>query len=41
MSFWSVLLSLLTFVYLSLMYSFGFETGYSAVMNGHNLVPAG
>ena len=38
MSFWSVLLSALYGIYLSIMYGLGFEGGYSAVMNGRNLV---
>jgi len=38
MSFWNVLLSVLYGIFLSFMYGLGFEGGYSAVMNGHNLV---
>ena len=38
MSFWNVLLSILSTLYFGLMYGLGFEFGYSAVMDGHNLV---
>jgi hypothetical protein len=38
MSFWNVLLSVLYTAFVGLLYSLGFEIGYSAVMNGHNLV---
>jgi hypothetical protein len=38
MSFWSVLLSVLSTLFLSFMYGVGFEFGYTAVMHGHNLV---
>ncbi len=38
MSIWNVLVSLLRVVYLTLMYSFGFEIGYEAVMEDRLLV---
>ncbi len=38
MSFWNVIIAILSAVYLSLMYGVGFSVGYTAVMNGHNLV---
>jgi predicted membrane protein len=37
MSFWNVLLSILSAVCLSLIYGIGFEIGYSEVMNGRLL----
>ena len=41
MSFWNVLISFLKILFLGFMYGFGFEVGYTDVMDGHNLVPAG
>jgi hypothetical protein len=39
MTFWKVLSAVFIALYLLFMYGVGFEIGYSAVMDGHWLVP--